>query len=185
MTESTVPDRELLTQHLAGQASAFEALIDRYERPLLRFSMRLCASGGAEGARDVVQEVFLKLITHAQGLRSKESLSSWLYQVTRNLVIDQMRKDGRMEKHHRLAAPTEAAAPPVSKTEQDETAAIVQRKLEELPRNQREVLALKVQSGKSYREIAEITGLTTSNIGYLIHHGLKNLAGSLRQAGVV
>ena len=90
-----------------------------------------------------------------------------------------------MEKYHRAAAVPEMEAPPVASVERQEIAQIINHKLHGLPPNQRDVLILKIQEGKSYREISQITGLTTSNIGYLIHHGLKRLSGELRRVGVI
>jgi RNA polymerase sigma-70 factor (ECF subfamily) len=90
-----------------------------------------------------------------------------------------------MERRHRFAAAAESAAPPPSEEERREVAEVVTRKLLGLPPNQRDVLILKIQEGKTYREISEITGLSTSNVGYLIHHGLRALAGELRTAGLV
>ena len=51
--------------------------------------------------------------------------------------------------------------------------------LADLPRNQQEVVRLKFQDGLSYRDIAEITGFTSSNIGYLLHVALKRLRGAI------
>jgi RNA polymerase sigma factor (sigma-70 family) len=180
-----VTDRELLSRYLKGDVSAFETLLCRYEKPLLRFASRYGNGAGGDGAHDIVQEVFLKLVRKAEGLWAQENLSAWLYRVTRNVAIDRERKESRMEKYHRLAAVPEVEPPPVSGLERGELARIVSDRLHRLPPRERDVLILKVQEGKSYREIAEITGLTTSNIGYLIHHGLKRLGGELRRAGVV
>ena len=47
--------------------------------------------------------------------------------------------------------------------------------LDSLPQNQREVIRLKVQNGLSYREISEVTGLSVSNVGFLLHKGLKTI----------
>ena len=178
-------DRELLSRYLQGDVSAFEALLDRYEKPLLRFAARYRDGGRGDRARDIVQEVFLKLLSKAGGLRNQENLSPWLYRVARNLAIDEKRKESRMEKYHRAAAVPEIEAPPVASVERQEIAQIINHKLHGLPPNQRDVLILKIQEGKSYREISQITGLTTSNIGYLIHHGLKRLSGELRRVGVI
>ena len=89
-----------------------------------------------------------------------------------------------MERRYRLVAETQMDAPPASALEQRELTEIVTEKLFGLPANQRDVLILKIQEGKSYREISEITGLSTSNVGYLIHHGLKALASQLKTAGL-
>jgi RNA polymerase sigma-70 factor (ECF subfamily) len=51
----------------------------------------------------------------------------------------------------------------------------VLRFLERLPENQREVIRLKFQGDLSYKEISEVTGLSVSNVGFLIHTGIKRL----------
>ncbi|MBI4601028.1 MAG: sigma-70 family RNA polymerase sigma factor, partial [Planctomycetes bacterium] len=141
--------------------------------------------GDISRAEDVVQEAFLRLVEEAPRMGGVENVSAWLFRVARNLAIDSSRKEVRMERRHRLAAGTEVAPPPPLEAERLEVAGIVQEKLHGLPPNQRDVLILKIQEGKSYREISEITGLSTSNVGYLIHHGLKSLASALRSAGVI
>jgi RNA polymerase sigma-70 factor (ECF subfamily) len=178
-------DRELLSRYLNGEVGAFEAILDRYERPLLRFAARYRAKGDDGWTEDIVQEVFLRFLKEGRKLGSVENISAWLYRVARNLAIDEARKEIRMERRHRLRAEAEVQAPPPSQEETSEVSGIVSEKLMGLPPNQRDVLILKIQEGRSYREISEITGLTTSNIGYLIHHGLKALASELRTAGIV
>ena len=49
------------------------------------------------------------------------------------------------------------------------------RLLDELPDNQQEVIRLKFQNGMSYKEIQDVTNLSISNIGYLIHVGIKTM----------
>jgi len=59
--------------------------------------------------------------------------------------------------------------------ERQESQSQLLRLLADLPANQQEVVRLKFQDGLSYRDIAEITGLTSSNVGYLLHVALKRL----------
>jgi RNA polymerase sigma-70 factor (ECF subfamily) len=184
-----VTDRELLKRYVNGDVAAFRELLERHEKPLLRFASRYARGSTLDGARewaeDIVQEAFLRLLREARALEAVDNISAWLYRVARNLAIDALRKEMRMERRHRLAAAVEVMTPPPSQEENREVTALVTRKLLDLPPNQRDVLILKIQEGKTYREISEITGLTSSNIGYLIHHGLRALAGELRSAGVV
>lgn len=180
-------DQELLALYLRGDVRAFGEILERYERPLLRYVLRLLAPrvGARELAEDVVQEAFLRLVREAGRLGEVERLEAWLYRVARNLAVDAARKEVRMERRQRLAASAEIVDPPPSPAERREVDGIVAEKLFGLPPNQRDVLILKIQEGKSYREISEITGLSTSNVGYLVHHGLKGLARELERAGVI
>ena len=68
---------------------------------------------------------------------------------------------------------------PLEAAEQHELGARVMALLETLPSNQREVLRLKFQNGFSYQEISRISGHSISNVGYLIHAGIKTLRGYL------
>jgi RNA polymerase sigma-70 factor (ECF subfamily) len=174
-------DRDLLARYRAGDVEAFETILSRYESPLLRFVSRYAP----HAAQDLVQEVFLRLVRESESVRDVDNLSAWLYRVARNLAIDESRKEERRMKRHQLVALPERQAPASPAAERRETAELVSAKLMALPEKQRDVLILKIQEEKSYREISEVTGLTTSYVGYLIHQGLKTLARELRAAGVV
>src|SRR5262249_10130748 len=71
--------------------------------------------------------------------------------------------------------PSPAAHSPSDAAEQRDTASAVLRMLETLPENQQEVVRLKFQDGLSYKEIAAITGLSVSNVGFLIHTAIRTL----------
>ena len=65
--------------------------------------------------------------------------------------------------------------PAIDRLEKSERIVRVRSEIDRLRPRLRMVMLLKVQEGKSYREIAEITGLTTTNVGYLIHQAMKTL----------
>ncbi len=183
-------DRELLRRFREGDSTAFEELLERYESILLRYAARyVSSSGGQAAAQDIVQEVFLRLVRESRPSSGEateiEHVSAWLYRVTRNLAVDLARKEDSMERRERWAAVSEVQTPPRPNVESKELASVVEAKLHGLPERERDVLILKIQEQKSYREISSITGLSASNVGYLIHKGLKALAAELRTAGVV
>ncbi len=68
-----------------------------------------------------------------------------------------------------------AVTDPASAAEQQEDAHLANAALDRLPENQQEVIRLKIEHDLKYREIAEVTGLSTSNVGYLLHQGLHTL----------
>jgi RNA polymerase sigma-70 factor (ECF subfamily) len=107
-----------------------------------------------------------------------------LHRVTHNLAIDHLRKESRLRKLHLAAAPRAEpqAPPPDEDLGRRESHALILGELERLTPNERAVLMLKVKEGRSYQEISDRTGLSVSNVGYLIHHGLKKLAERLRAA---
>ena len=138
--------------------------LDLYEASLLRYATWVLRD--AEIAREVVQDTFLRLC------REEESkvggyVAQWLFTVCRNLAFDTRKKEARMTplKDAEIGVDTQL--------EQRETAGEIFRMLENLPKNQREVVYLKFQCDLSYKEIAEVTKLSIGNVGFLIHTALR------------
>lgn len=158
---------------VGGLRKAFE----EFEGPLLGYAARL--TGNAEAARDVVQEVFLRLCREGAGLNGR--MPQWLFAVCRNLAIDAKRKGGRMTTMTAISPAMEAvlAAPSddvsSAATQGAETGANLLALLDTLPESQQEVIRLRLGVGLSYKQIAEVTGHTVSNVGFLMHTGLKAL----------
>jgi RNA polymerase sigma-70 factor (ECF subfamily) len=154
------------------------AAVERYERPLTLYAARLL--GDAEAARDVVQEAFLRLCSQDRAAVGPR-LAEWLFTVCRNRALDVLRKESRMtrlseEQVHRCLSP-EPAPPDVA--ERREMVRKVLGLLESLPPNQKEVIRLKFQNGFSYQEISRISGHSVTNVGFLIHAGMKTLRSRL------
>ena len=156
----------------SGQAEWIRAALAEFERPLLRYAQKITRD--AERARDVVQETFLRLCRERPA-NLDGHLAEWLFTVCRNKALDVQRKEQRMttlvetgvvERESPEPAPHEAAA------DRDAAARILEI-LDTLPDNQQECIRLKFQGALSYREIAGVTGLSVSNVGFLIHVGLK------------
>ncbi len=150
--------------------------MQRFERPLVRFAWTHC--GDLETARDAVQDTFLKLLRQDRRLTEDvESLASWLFAVCRNRLIDLHRKNHRIELMDTLTldeTPAAECAPDHALLQQDDSAQI-QQLIAELPPRQQEVIRLKFEAGLSYAEISAATGLTSGNVGYLIHQAVQSL----------
>ncbi|MHC5028887.1 MAG: RNA polymerase sigma factor [Planctomycetota bacterium] len=152
--------------------------VARYERPLMLYAARFV---GVERARDVVQEAFLRM-WRADRSAVEDHLARWLYTVCRNKALDDLRKDGRM----RALGEVDVAHEPTgterrTRPESDEQHHAVLELLEELPERQQEILRLKFQGGLSYKEIADVMGLTISHVGVLIHNAIKTVRGRIDQ----
>lgn len=152
----------------------FEEALNRYERPLIRYARSFTRD--LESARDIVQDVFLRLSQNLGGV-DPHRLAPWLFTVCKNLAVDHQRK------HHRLI-PMEAelleleASPepgPSEAAENRETAAALRALLDELPERQREAMRLKFIAGLSYQQISDAMQTSIGNVGYLIHHGVQSM----------
>ena len=147
------------------------SVVERYEASLIRYAFRI--TGDLGRARDVVQETFLRLC-RAGNEAPGDHLAEWLFTLCRNLAVDHLRKERRIRPmNDRMAQ--EIAAPPSDAVGKQEEEDRMVKELEQLPKPQQEVLRLKFQEGLSYREIGRITGHSVTNVGFLIHTGLKRL----------
>ncbi|MES2660698.1 MAG: sigma-70 family RNA polymerase sigma factor [Verrucomicrobiota bacterium] len=127
-------------------------------------------------ARDVVQDTFVRLCQQDLA-KISDNLKSWLFTVCRNRSLDLRRKDKRSQpleeiRWKKVAGP---GLQPDEQSARQEQITQLMGYMDRLTANQREVIILKFQQGLSYQEIHRITGLTTGNIGFLIHTGLKRL----------
>jgi RNA polymerase sigma-70 factor (ECF subfamily) len=158
--------------------------LGRYEAPLTRYAARILGDG--HGARDVVQETFLRLCSQ-ESTSLNGRLRPWLYTVCRRLALDELRKEGRMltPGETTIDARESGEADPAATVEQRDTAALAERALASLPRNQRECIELKLRHGLRYREIAEVTGLSLGNVGFLIQVGTRSLRERMSRGGAL
>jgi RNA polymerase sigma factor (sigma-70 family) len=155
-------------------AEFITAALHTHEAQLVQYVYRF--SRDIEQARDVVQEAFLKLLAEDRQ-QIEGHLVQWLYQVCRNRALDIRKKENRMKPMSEYQM--ESIQNPVPEPDQAiETAEIhqhIQQQLSRLPANQQEVIRLKFQQGLSYKQISQITHLSISNVGFLIHTGIKSL----------
>ena len=150
--------------------------VDRYERPLLAYALRF-VDGDVERARDVVQETFAKLCYEPLRGNVNGELGPWLYTVCRNAAMDVRRKARREMALVDTADETfESASPsPAVVAEAKDATSHVLKMLSRLPANQQEAIRLKFQHQMSYREISRIMNQSESNVGFLIHRGIKTI----------
>jgi RNA polymerase sigma-70 factor (ECF subfamily) len=128
-----------------------------------------------------VQDTFLRLCRERPE-QLNSHLTEWLFTVCRNRALDVRRKESRTRALTDIdlsSRPSNDPSPAVA-AEQRETTGDVLRALDELPANQQEVIRLKFQNELSYREISRITHLSVSNVGFLIHTGIKTLRQRVR-----
>jgi RNA polymerase sigma-70 factor (ECF subfamily) len=87
---ASVEDRTLVEQAQAGSRPAFEELVRRYDRDVLRLALNLMKR--TEDARDVYQEAFLKVYRNLHRFRFECSFYTWLYRIVTNVCLDHLRR---------------------------------------------------------------------------------------------
>lgn len=166
------------------RVAQFESVVAAYEAALLRYAGRIVYD--ADAVQDVVQNTFIRMLHNWQGEWAPgPELSSWLYRVAHNCAVDYLRRETRLQRLHlRHAAErsaTEVSAVP-GQSAVSEGAERAATALRTLSLREQQLVILKVYEEKSYKEISRITGLTVTNVGYILHHAMKKMAQELQRA---
>jgi RNA polymerase sigma factor (sigma-70 family) len=153
----------------ASKTQWISQALAEHQSNLIRYATWIL--GDVEHAREIVQETFLRLCRETPE-RVGDHLPQWLFTVCRNLAFDVRKKENRM-------TPLNADAgykPRIeADLEQKEMVSQILRVVETLPKNQREVVYLKFQCDLSYQEISEITTLSVTTVGFLLHTAIKSI----------
>ena len=163
-------------------AREIEAITAAYERRLLRYVARIM--GNSSCAEDIVQEVFIKFAGSWRGeMYESPQVSAWLYKTAHNETIDFIRRETRRNTLH-LQHIKESEIALDSTDNQDrylsDTTERVSEALSKLNDRDRNLVILKVYENRSYKEISDITGLSVSNVGFILHRAMRKLAEHLK-----
>ena len=181
-------DEELIEACQAGESSAFDVLVGRWEDRIRGACWRLL--GSQDEARDVAQEAFLKAYRALPGFKREARFSSWLYQIAVNLCRDRLRR--RRTRATVSLDELEAAGPVLVEARpgaqealiRDDLALAVRRAIAALPAEQREVVILKEYQGLTFLEIAQALDVPVSTVKTRLYRGLGQLRLRLVRDGV-
>ncbi len=159
---------------------AVEFIWDRYARDLFAFlQATLCSRHDAE---DVLQAVFVRIVTKRQRLAKADCLGAYVFRIARNEVADFLRKRQRKQDND---AQIDSWLTAVDGSENaTELAEELQRALAQLPEAQKEIVVLRVYRNKTFREIAEMLGLSLNTVASRYRYGLEKLRTRLKDRGL-
>jgi RNA polymerase sigma-70 factor (ECF subfamily) len=181
-------DEELIEACRAGESSAFEVLVARWEDKIRGAAWRVL--GSEDEAREVAHEAFVKAFGALAGFKSEARFSSWLYQIALNLCRDRLRrrKTRATVSLEELEAngPVLVARGPGAQEQliRDDLASAVRRAIERLPAEQREVVILKEYQGLTFLEIAQTLDVPVSTVKTRLYRGLGQLRLRLESEGI-
>src|SRR5436190_21085567 len=177
-------DEELMRRTQQGDRQAFSLLYERYSSAVLSYLYRML--GNVEDVESIGQEVFLRAFRFAATYRYPQKFSTWLFTISRNLAINQSRRRKRspvknitelnLEGVEMSGDPAKVAAAATNDLEKQEQIAQVLKALDELPKDQKEVIVLGVFQDLTYAQMEEITGAKAVTLRSRMFHGLKKLA---------
>jgi RNA polymerase sigma-70 factor, ECF subfamily len=178
-------DEELVEAFQLGDTSAFDVLVDRWDRKIQGAIFRILGPG--EDVRDLSQEAFLKAYRGLRTFKKEARFSSWLYQIALNLCRDRLRRR-RGRTHVSLDELDEGgsltSANAVTELETRDLSRRVSEAMDGLPEEQREVIVLKEYQGLTFVEIAETLELPVSTVKTRLYRGLGQLRHRLEQEGI-
>ena len=191
---ATETDEALLAAFVAGDRTAFEPIVHRYERELFQFIYRFL--GNAAAADDVFQETFIQVYTSAKSFDPSKRFRPWLFTIAANKARDQLRSRAR-----RQTVPLQAnigaalgggtgsgtggdgrefidlleshEIGPVEQLQDKELADRVNATVQRLPEKLREVLILAYFNKFPYRDIAETLNLPLGTVKSRLHAALE------------
>ncbi len=178
------PDAQRMLQFQRGDPSAFEALFEKYRRPILNFCYRFL--GDAHEAEDIAQETFLQVYQAAPGYRPLTKFSTWLYTITKNRCLNRLRSLRREEpaalfhtgeeEDREPAEPAASLPDPEQALGQKEMTRIVREAVANLPAGLRLALVLRRYHDLPYAEIAQVTGCSLNAVKLRVHRANRILA---------
>jgi RNA polymerase sigma-70 factor (ECF subfamily) len=184
----------LVRRCIAGEAAAWEEIVQRYHRRIYNICYRF--SGSPDQAQDLTQEVFIKMYGSLKSYDSQRAaFMTWMTTITRNLLVDYFRKTKQERMTDSLDAATsehedalplseripDKAPPPDARVQSRETKEAVHRALQKLSPDLREAVILRDLQDMDYREIATVLRVPEGTVKSRINRGRAELARLLQR----
>ncbi len=182
-------DTDCIKAYLGGDANALEPMVEKYKRPLYSFILKM--TEGREDTDEIFQETWFRALKNIHKFQHKNFLN-WLFRIAHNLVIDRARRnkknvslqnafggeDEGQSLEDRLAAPGISPAEEVGGTGLGER---IDRAVEMLSPEQREVFLMRMYANTSFKEIAKIQKCSINTCLARMQYALTKLRSMLRE----
>jgi RNA polymerase sigma-70 factor (ECF subfamily) len=187
--DEQIPSEDLMARIAKGDDSAFEILVNRHQTSILNLVYRFI--GDRTQAKDLAQEVFIRVWQAAKTYKPEAKFTTWLYRITANLCLNEL-KSARRKKWFSFLQSDEDSGNTLEETLSDggpsaedfllskERSRQISDALQSLPENQRMALVLKRYDGLSYEEVAQIIGCSVSAVESLLVRAKRTLQEKLK-----
>ena len=166
----TQSDERLVALLRAGNDAAFEAIVVRYRRQLLRYCSGFMSEARAE---DAVQTAFVSAFKSLRSSGGEMHLRPWLYRVAHNAALNALRD--RALQYEELSEEIDGVERPDQAFERKERLQDIVSAVRDLPERQREALVLRELEGRSYDEIASEFGVSDGSVRQLLNRARNTL----------
>jgi len=169
----------------APKKEAIEEVLRQCESPLLAYAVKVVRDG--EQAQEIVQEAFVRLHGSYAEVGAPRP---WLYRTVFNLAMTHHRERQKVVPVGFAPEETPGAETPTSPAPDErmvrmEAVAQARACVEQLDDRSQQLVRLRFEDGLSYKQMSERTGLTVTNVGYILHTSLKKLATALKRSGYI
>ncbi|MDX9846455.1 MAG: sigma-70 family RNA polymerase sigma factor [Tenuifilaceae bacterium] len=187
-------DKELIDDILQHNSQkAFEELVNRYQPMVTKTCLGFVNS--LADAEDLAQEVFIEVFESLKGFRSEAKISTWIYRIAVNKSLNQVRKQKRdrifrsienfftskNDVNEPLQVLNRDGENADSNLERSENKRMLKQAINALPENQRIAFILSKYQELSYKEIADVMGVSLSSVESLLFRAKSNLQGNLKK----
>ena len=182
----SLADSQVVQSFLDGNPRAFSELVSRYDKRLLNFVYRTV--GDRERAQDLVQETFVRVYRHLHRFDQTKKFSTWIYTIAGNLAKNELRNRSRnplvlfqtikknWEADHRPLEWEDTKLRPDDLFRKRHLKEMVEASVAQLPEHHRIVFVLRELEGKTYEEIADITGCNLGTVKSRLNRARNNFA---------
>ena len=176
-------DWELVQQCQAGEMSAFQELVSRYQQKVYMVILGMLRN--REDALEVAQETFFRAYRKINSFQGGSSFYTWIYRIAVNLAIDAQRRQKRNPLDFResmdglLESQDEVARDPFADVHDKELRQNLTNAINDLTPEHKAVIVLRTIEGLSYKDIGEILGCSEGTVMSRLHYARKKLQDKL------
>lgn len=192
MSNSDSDDIEVIEKVLAGDIEAFSAIIKKYQEKTFNYVYSQVKD--YDEAFDITQEIFIMTIEALRSFRRESKFSTWFYSIMVNYCKNYRKKNRRYslvpingskgDEEYNLQL-TDERENPEKEVIMNDSLRILREEISRLPDDYRDILMLRDIEGLSYNEVAEILGISLSNVKVRIHRGREFLKNRLLARGLI
>lgn len=176
-----IPDALLVQDYVAGNEDALATLIKRHESKIYGFIYSKVSD--RDVSNDIFQDTFIKVIKtlKSNSYNEEGKFLPWVMRIAHNLIIDFFRKNKKMplyretEEFSVFSIMTDESLTIENQLIADQVELDIQKLIEELPEDQKEVLVMRMYKDMSFKEISEITGVSINTSLGRMRYALMNL----------
>lgn len=171
-------DNQLVSEVISGEVSSFEELIDRYQKKIYYMVLRMV--GESETAKDLTQDIFVRVYEKLGTFKPEHRFFSWIYRITMNEAITWSKRHSRFESLDRVDEPI---ADDHSSTLKERGSELLNQGLQSLEPDYRMLLVLKYYGGMSYDEVAAVSEISVEKVRSRLFIAREQLRKILIQKG--